>query len=206
MIVRNIHCSKLGIIGDYTVVIPLFHISADKEDAFIASNLVGGAFEKVASIPPSREGLYKRDDNGAMIEDMERVSEKNKEKRYERLEAIFRKKVIGLKSLVIDKPYMTNEEAILQQFDSYEALYAQAKNGAFDATTNLAVITANEGAKLATAELNLLANTIRGVLEQMIEVDAPDVDTKLDVVDAFTISNIAEAQTALPALLAEFGL
>jgi hypothetical protein len=52
-----------------------------------------------------------------------------KNERFTKLEEIFTDKVLGLKKLAINKPFMTNKEAINDQYRVYEEMYKNAKAG-----------------------------------------------------------------------------
>ena len=110
------------------------------------------------------------------------------QERYERLERIFNDKAIGLKKLAIDKPYMTDFETINNQYLVYEEMYKNAKNGAYDVAMNEEIILANETAKAELAELTLLINSIRAVIEGAIILNHSSVDTLLNTADIITMT------------------
>jgi len=122
--------------------------------------------------------------------DMEASTTSKKQGRYSRLQSIFAKKANGLKKIAINKPYMTEDKAIDEQYISYDALYQQALKGLFDDATNQAIITANESAKAKVAEVNLMLNAIRSMIEKMIETDDDRADLMLDAAEEINAEDI----------------
>jgi len=116
--------------------------------------------------------------------DTEAATASKKQGRYSRLQIIFAQKANGLKKIAIDKPYMVEDKAIGEQYNSYEALYQQALKGFFDDATNQSIIAANEAAKAKVAAVNLMLNAIRSMIEQMIEADDDRADQMLDAAEA----------------------
>jgi len=116
--------------------------------------------------------------------DTEAATASKKQGRYSRLQIIFAQKANGLKKIAINKPYMVEDKAIGEQYNSYEALYQQALKGFFDDATNQSIIAANEAAKAKVAAVNLMLNAIRSMIEQMIEADDDRADQMLDAAEA----------------------
>jgi hypothetical protein len=108
--------------------------------------------------------------------------------RLKRLEKIFTEKTIGLKKLAIDKPWMTDREAINDQYRVYEEMYKAATNGFYDEDTNNAIIQANETAKQALAPVTLLLNNVRWALENMINNGMDNIDQALDAAENIKLS------------------
>jgi len=133
------------------------------------------------------------------------ISELLKQARFRRLEKIFCEKTTGLKKIAIDKPWMTDPEAISQQYRVYEEVYKNAKAGYYDETTNKAIITANEATKKALAPVTLLLNNVRSVLQGMIEAGHPEVDAKLDFAGRISLERDDLTPEKLGEIAAYFG-
>lgn len=127
-------------------------------------------------------------------------------KRLSRLENIFTEKTTGLKRLAIDKPYMTNEKAINDQYRVYEEMYKNALSGLYDEEMNNEIITANESAKAITAPLTLLLNSVRHVLEINILANSEDVDHLLDIAEAITLTKDEITPERMLEIQTAFGL
>ena len=151
-----------------------------------------------------REWLGKNAPEPFMSEDEK--TEKLVNDRYSRLEQIWNKKTLGLKSIAIDKPYMKDAEAINNQYRVYEEMYKNAKNSLYDEATNTAIITANETVKTQLAPLTLLLNSVRGVLEALIVSNAENVDEMLDVAEAITLTKEELTAEKLGEIMTVFGL
>lgn len=134
------------------------------------------------------------------------TKEENIKDRYARLETIWNKKTLGLKSLAIDKPYMKDAEAINNQYRVYEEMYKNAKAEYYDTVTNEAIIAANETVKQQLAPLTLLLNSVRGVLEALIATDATNVDEMLDAAEAITLTKEELTAEKLGEIMTVFGL
>ena len=129
-----------------------------------------------------------------------------RQRRYLRLERIFNEKTTGLKKLAIDRPFMTDTEAINNQYRIYEEMYKNAKAGYYEAQTNTEIIQANEQAKQSLAPLTLLLNSVRGVLEHKIETDAEDVEDTLEAADNVSFDKEDISPSMISDLAARFGL
>lgn len=157
---------------------------------------------------PKDAGFHKPKWNGSMwVEgDTNAAAAAKKTARYNRLENIFNKKTIGLKKLAIDKPWMTNPEAINNQYRVYEEMYKNALKGLYDTTTNQSIITANETAKAQLAPITLLLNTVRGVIESAIAADDPNADILLDAADAVSLAIADLTPANINAIKQTFGI
>jgi len=129
-----------------------------------------------------------------------------KSRRFARLEEIFNKKTVGLKKLAIDKPWMTNEEAINNQYRIYEEMYKNAKNGLYDTATNDAIITANETMKAKLAPVTLLLNSVRGVIEKAIEMSDANASAMLDAAEAVSLKANDITAEKIDAIKKQFGI
>ena len=121
---------------------------------------------------------------GKLVEELTSIV---KVKQYKRLEEVFISKIAGLKRIAIDKPYMTNVDAINSQYESYEKFYENAKNGLYTEEKNAEIIAINEGVKQLLAPLLELVNTIRHIIEVLIEEESLDVDALLDSAEGITL-------------------
>jgi hypothetical protein len=130
-------------------------------------------------------------DDAGMIEPEFTVTELSKNitmKRYARLQSIFKEKTLGLKSLAIDEPWMTDADSINDQYRVYEEMYKNAKNGLYDDGTNNVIIQKHEAVKIQLAPLTLLINSAKTVLGTMIETDVENVDAMLDATEAIKLT------------------
>jgi hypothetical protein len=127
-----------------------------------------------------------------------------KNERFTKLEEIFTDKVLGLKKLAINKPFMTNKEAINDQYRVYEEMYKNAKAGFYSSEINLSIITQNEKAKKLVAPVILLVNEARSLLQELIEKDDESVDELLKTAEQISLNQedltpnkLAEIKTIL---------
>jgi len=163
------------------------NIPVDDEDIFLNKN-TGLGYRKVNALPPSDYGFWKLDESGEIVADEERNAEQLRGKRYKRLEQIFTQKVLGLKKLAIDKPWMNNAESINDQYRVYEEMYKNAKNGYYAAEQNAEIIAINEATKEKLAGVTLLLNEIRSFIEKQIEDNNPQADIFMDKAERITLS------------------
>jgi hypothetical protein len=126
--------------------------------------------------------------------------------RFVELERIFNDKTQGLKKLAVDKPWMIDAEAINNQYRVYEEMYKNALASRYDATTNTAIITANEAAKAALADLTLVLNGVRAVIEVAISTDAPNADELLVQADGISLGMADLTHAKLGEIKTIFGL
>ncbi len=139
-----------------------------------------------------------------VIDDIRR--DRAKQDRYRRLEHIWNKKTVGLKSLAIDKPYMNTVSAISNQYEVYQEMYLNAKKGIYEDSVNLEIITINEATRAQLAPLVLLLNSVRSKLEDLIETDAKDVDAMLDRAEAITLTKYELTSDKLSEIKKVFGV
>jgi len=140
--------------------------------------------------------------NNGVLEDKPLTTED----RFKRLEQIFNDKTTGLKKIAVDKPWMTDYEAINNQYRVYEEMYKNALAGRYTPDVNTAIITANEGTKAALADLTLLLNNVRAVIENAIFIEADNVDFLLDEADAISLTKAELTPEAIAQIMTTFGL
>jgi hypothetical protein len=137
---------------------------------------------------PVPEGMHKpKWDGTKWIETDTNISTYKQTARYAKLEQIFSDKTVGLKKIAIDKIWMTDPEAINNQYRVYEEMYKNALASRYDAATNTAIITANETTKAALSDLTLLLNSVRSAIEFAISADATNADELLAQADAISL-------------------
>lgn len=90
MIVRKVHCTDIGISGDYFIVVQKKDIRPENEEAYILAQSGSSLFFRVESLPPSKYGFWCLDSGGEIIVDQAREEAKEQEvligqieKRYE---------------------------------------------------------------------------------------------------------------------------
>ena len=110
-----------------------------------------------------------------------------KENRFNRMNAIFERKIKGIKRLGIDVPEIKGT-AIDAQKECYDAMYSSALKGAYDDETNNAIIQAHEEAELLVAQLVLLANVVRKILTYHINNATNECDELLDYADSIKMT------------------
>jgi len=133
-------------------------------------------------------------------------SDETKARRYAYLEDIIVKMIMGLKRIAIGKEWMTNYEAINIQYDSYNELYKQAKNGYFDDDTNQAIIAKHEYIDAIISKINKLINDGRAKLEELIEENNEDVDSFLDMANNVAIDPTQDIDEQVANIRSEFGI
>lgn len=136
----------------------------------------------------------------------ELTEEDIRQKRYNNLSKVFGQKITMLKRIAIDKPYMRDSATVEAQFQTYETMYASAKNGLYSDAENKAIIAANEAIKAALAQFTLLMNNVRSVIEAKIEAGADDVEDILSRAEAVELGKNDLTPEKLAALKEEFGL
>jgi hypothetical protein len=95
------------------------------------------------------------------------ISEENKKKTLlEELSSIFSKKVLALKQIAIDKPYMS-KNTVEAQFETYEKMYELALKTP-DAVKSRAIIQKHEDVKILTLPLVESINDQRSICEKLI--------------------------------------
>ena len=169
----------------------------------------------INGIKPDYNVLSERLEISYRIEDNQAVEEYNiistetdttKLQRYARLELIFNEKILGLKKMAIDKPNMTNTEAINNQYEQYKAMYESAKKQDFDTETNLAIIENHEKARKFLAGVTLLLNTVKTKLEEGIENDIVNIDALLNDAENLTLSINEITPTKIIEIKTNFGI
>lgn len=129
-----------------------------------------------------------------------------KAERYEKLEIVFNSKILFLKKMAINKPNMTNKEAINNQYEQYKSMYESAKNQYFDTETNLAIISNYESSSQFLAEVTLLLNTVKTKLENDIESDTINIDALLKDADALVLTISEITPTKIAEIKTKFGI
>ena len=121
-----------------------------------------------------------------IVPDWKKINNDLKNKRYKRLEKIFTDKWLGIKRIIIDKPYMTDEKAINAQIESYDKLGQVAKKQLKSEPNNptlQAIVNRWEKAQTISFNANLLTQQIRGVLESKIENNDENIDELLRIAE-----------------------
>jgi len=136
----------------------------------------------------------------------ELTEEDIRQKRYNNLSKVFGQKIIMLKRIAIDKPYMRDSSTVEAQFQTYETMYESAKKGLYSDAENKAIIAANEAIKTALAPFTLLMNNVRSIIEAKIESGADDVEDILSRAEAVELAKDDLTPEKLAALKEEFGL
>ena len=115
------------------------------------------------------------------------TEEQIRKNRFNRMNAIFERKIKGIKRLGIDVPEIKGT-AIDAQKECYDAMYSSALKGAYDDETNKAIIQAHEEAELLVAQLVLLANIVRKILTYHINNATNECDELLDYADSIKMT------------------
>ena len=195
--------------------------TSEKTDISEESEAFGWWFEPLAEdemVVYSDEGLpYKCKVNAfyrpvvknkTVVEGMsaKEILQREKKRRFATLTHIFNKKTLGLKKIAIDKPWMDSSEAVENQYRVYEEMYRNAKAKRYDDATNKSIVEANEAMQVALAEITLLLNTIRSVLERAIERNHEDVETLLQAAADISLTKEEITDEKIAEIKAIFGL
>ena len=129
------------------------------------------------------------------VQKQKKSKEKIKRERYDLLEQIFSEKWIGLQYYIIGKEWGQNKEYITAQTQSFKSLAEHAKvileSNPDDARAKSIVAKYNYSLE-KTYQINLLIQTLRGVLEDRIEEDDENVDKMLIYAKKFKLGKDVE--------------
>ena len=152
---------------------------------------------KPMEVPYSKHEFWKLKDSSLglvednIIADEDKNLAKDRELRYKRLEKAFTEKWLGIKRLIIDKPYMTDKEAINSQIESYEKLGIQAEKRLVNAPDNpqlQAIVNKYHESLDIQFTVNLLTQQIRGLIEEKIEANDDIADVLLNKVESINLT------------------
>ncbi len=145
--------------------------------------------------------------NGNLIKKDFRTIEEIKSQRYKALEQIFSEKWLGIQKLIIDKPYMTNPKTIQAQIDSYKELAIVAKDKLQQDPNNAelqAIVNKYNYALNMQFEANKAMQTIRGLLEDKIANNDPNIDNLLEIANNIKLSKDELTEQKLTELISLF--
>ena len=172
----------------------------EMNDAIKAHHLKYGLDYMVVGEAPTNIGTEENPDYG------EPTEEQFQGARYQKLESIFNEKTVKLKLIAIDKPYMTNNDTIQNQYQMYSEMYTNAKNGVYSVDKNAEIITMNETARNFLANITILISAIRSVVEKAIASNSENIDELLTSFDNIVLTKENINDTYLAEISTTFGL